>query len=65
MKKLEVHLTVDFVPCPPEHEEAWKVGMGLLLDLLREEWKRKEDGHGEQKVGGSKPDAHGSHPRGP
>lgn len=40
-KELEVHLTVEYVPMPPEHEEAWKAGVRLLLDLLTEEWRRK------------------------
>ena len=33
-KSLEIHLEVDYVPCPPEKAEAWRAGLFLLLQLI-------------------------------
>ena len=36
-KQLDCHISIQYVPLPPEKEAAWWAGMSLLLELLSEQ----------------------------
>lgn len=34
MANLESDIRIEFVPCPPEHAEAWRAGVRILWGMM-------------------------------